>query len=120
MKSIFKQIRESAAKVAQAWGEGNRFEVDLDSAKLVMFEGWSGRVQFLAVTYGGHVSMCSVAFEVKGDEMHVFADSAPVERFSMVPYQLDWGARWADRERNDQGLIVSRAIWANVARKEGK
>lgn len=115
MKSIFKQIRESAAKVAQAWAEGNRFEVDLDSAKVLLFGEWSGRVDFLAANYSGHPAYFSVSFEPKGDEMHVFADSAPVEKFSMVPYRLDWNARWAYREETDQGLIVSRAIWANAA-----
>jgi hypothetical protein len=114
MKPLFQQIRESAARVAQAWGEANHFEVDLASADLAMgARSWSGRVQYLAVAYGGHQSLCSVAFEQEGQDMVVFAQGAAVERFSLQPWHLEWSARVGHAARESQALAVCKAIWRN-------
>jgi len=121
MKPIFKQIRESAAKVAEQWGLANHFEVDIDSPMIAMFSGWRGRVSYLAVAHGGHISSCSVSFEPDRakEEMLVFAQGASVERFPLQPYKLDWQARVDHAARNSQARFVSDAIYRN-AKREGR
>jgi hypothetical protein len=118
MKPYFQQLRESAAKVIEAWCDGNKMVADVMSAKVHAYGDFRGTVEYVVMTYGGRQKVAFVAYELSPlrDEMLVFAQGANVERFSMQPYQIEWGARNAASTREDLALTASKAIEKNVRR----
>jgi len=119
MKPFFKQLRESACKVAQSWGDNNGLEVDLDSAEIHFFGPFRGRVFFAAMTRGGMPKEASITFQEETSRagMVMFAQGASVERFSLELYRLDWQAKAAQATRDNQGLHVSRVIHENAQKR---
>ena len=121
MKSIFKEIRERAAKAAVWWGEANNVDVDEASAELTMFDGWKrGSVSYQGSYFGGRRTRFNVAYELQGLDVVVFAQGAPVERFSSQPWVLEWDARLQQQHRDSQARVVCEAIWANADRTKDK
>jgi len=117
MKPFFKQLRESAAQVAEAWGNANFFEVDLDAPEILAFQDFRGIVSFLAIAYGGHVTQCNVSYELKEDGfMHVFAQGATSVKFDMAPYHAAHEARLWDARENSQARHVADAVFENYKR----
>lgn len=119
MKPFFKQLRESACKVAQSWGDNNGLEVDLDSAEIHFFGPFRGRVFFAAMTRGGMPKEACITFQEvpAGTGIAVFAQGASVEKFSLELYRLDWQAKAGQATRDNQGLHVSRVIHENAQKR---
>jgi hypothetical protein len=125
MKQIFRAIRESAARVAEAWGEANNVDVDVDGGQLVMFQGWMrGSVSYEGSQFGGRRTQFNVAYELKVDgedeTMVMFAQGAPVERFSAKPWLLEWKARLEQQHRDSQAWAVCEAVHKNAHRTQDK